>query len=441
MASSHVRHALRNLKSTFVDSWYFGDEESKSRLCHLQFTYSNNIMANLIGGNFFTGLMLLLGADDGFIGLISIFVNAANCLQIFSPLILEHFPQRKKLIIIMRLIIQTLNIVFIGCIPFFPAGQQTKLLLFAAAQLILNVLNALINSGYSVWHIQFIPNRIRVNYFTLITMTNGAIVALCNLAAGFVVDQFKAAGLDVWGFTVLRIIAYLLLLHDLTLLWRMREQPYENAGFGVNLKDLFVKPFKEKLYLRTVTIAVLWALTGSVQGSFYSVYMLRNIEASYSFINIVSLLNAPILIFFTPLWSKFLRRSSSWFRTLNICMSIYAVHYFLLGLVNQDNYLWLYTVAQIWAFIIGAGILLAMNNVPYVNIPPQNQTLYIGFYSTIYNLGALLGVTIGRQLVTSLATVTLFGLCDKQLLMIGSFALMELGATVMFLLRRNVKEE
>ena len=29
MASSHVRHALRNLKSTFVDSWYFGDEE-----CH-----------------------------------------------------------------------------------------------------------------------------------------------------------------------------------------------------------------------------------------------------------------------------------------------------------------------------------------------------------------------------------------------------------------------
>ena len=36
MANGLLRRAAYSLRSTFVDSWYFGDEESKSRLCHLK---------------------------------------------------------------------------------------------------------------------------------------------------------------------------------------------------------------------------------------------------------------------------------------------------------------------------------------------------------------------------------------------------------------------
>ncbi|MDD6033428.1 MAG: hypothetical protein PUC47_08135, partial [Oscillospiraceae bacterium] len=67
---------LRRCKNAFLDGWYFGDEQSKSRICHLQFNYTANIIANLIGGNFYTGLMLYLNADDAFIGLMSMFVFA-----------------------------------------------------------------------------------------------------------------------------------------------------------------------------------------------------------------------------------------------------------------------------------------------------------------------------------------------------------------------------
>ena len=441
MASGLLRRAAYSLRNTFVDGWYFGDEESKSRLCHLKYTYNSNIVANLVGGNFYTGLLLLLGADDGFIGLVSILVTAANMLQLFSPLVLEHFPQRKKLLIITRLVVQTLNIAFIGAIPYFPAGQQAKLFMFAAAQLILNCMHALTCSGLSVWHIQFIPNNIRLNYFTLITMTNGAVVALVNLIAGFFLDKFKAAGMELQGITILRVIAYVMLLYDLTLLLRMKEKPYQRTVEKIKLYDILIKPFREKVYLRTVAIAVLWTFTSGIQSSFFSVYMLKNIEASYSFINLVNLLNAPILMLCTPLWSKFLRRSSSWLKTLNIAVCIYAVHYFLFSQVNQNNYLWLYTFAQIWAFTLGAGILLAMNNVPYINIPKANQTQFISFYSTVTSIGSLLGVALGRKVVTSLAGTTLLGMCDKQMLLFFAFFMMETAALVMFILRRNLKEE
>ena len=133
-----IRTALAKVRDTLLGGWYFGDEESKSRACHLQFNWTNNVMANLVGGNFFAGIMLLLGADDGFIGLMSMFIFASNCLQIFSPLILEHFPRRKTLLIVMRLVIQTINIAFIGAIPFHTKGAQQRMigkLLFTASAL------------------------------------------------------------------------------------------------------------------------------------------------------------------------------------------------------------------------------------------------------------------------------------------------------------------
>lgn len=431
---------LQKSKSLLLDGWYFGDEESKSRLCHLQFNYTNNIMANLVGGNFFTGIMLLLNADDGFIGLMSMFIFAANCLQIVSPLILEHFPQRKKLLIYMRLLIQCINIVFIGCIPFFPIASQAKLVIFGASVLILNVLNALISPGFSVWHIQFIPQRIRVKYFSLLSMTNGIIVALFNLVGGYVVDHFKGLGLDAWGFATLRIVAVCLLVYDLFLLSRMKEQPYEQSNDKLNLVNLLVRPFKEKTYLRTVGIAFMWSMIANVPGSYYSVYLLRDIGVSYSFINVISMLNVPILVLLMPVWSRFLRRYS-WLKTCNVSIALYAVHYLLLGLVNQGNYTWLYPTAIVYSFILATGINLSFTNIPYINIPKQNQTIYMGFYSTMCNLGALLGVTFGRQFVTMTENLTLFSAGNKQILMFCVFVLMALAAVVIYFLRRGVAEE
>lgn len=430
---------LRRCRDAFLDGWYFGDEESKSRLCHLQYNYTANIIANFIGGNFYTGLMLYLNADDGFIGLMSIFVFSANCLQLLSPLFMEHFKQRKKILILSRLIIQFINIIFIGAIPFFPVGQQARLVLFGASVLIINLINAIIAPGMTVWHVQFLPNNVRVKYFSLLQMTNGIVVAVFNLIGGAVVDKFKVSGLEVWGFEALRIFAALLLIYDLFLLSRMKEKEYEK-GEKVDLKALLIRPLKEKLYLRTVGIAFTWSMIANIPGSYYSVYLLRDVEASYSFINVVSTLNVPVLVLLMPVWSKFLRKYS-WLKTCNISILLYALHYVMLAFVTKDNYIWLYPMILIYAYVLAVGINLSFSNIPYINIPKQNQTLYIGFYSTMTNLGALLGVTFGRQFVTMTEELTVLGMGNKQLLVFLVGVLMVLGSAFIFLLRRGVKEE
>ena len=124
-----------------------------------------------------------------------------------------------------------------------------------------------------------------------------------------------------------------------------------------------------------------------------------------------------------------------------MAIALYALHYLLLSMVTKGNYMWLYPAALIYAFILMVGINLSFANIPYINIPKQSQTLYIGFYSTMCNLGALLGVTFGRQFVTMSESLTLFGAGNKQLLMALVFLLMAIGAVGIYFLRRGVSEE
>lgn len=435
-----TRSTLRKAGSIAGDGWYFGDDESKNRLRHLQFNYTNNIIANWVGGNFFTGIMLLLNADDAFIGLMSIFVFSANLLQILSSMLLERFKSRKKLLIIVRLIVQFINIVFIGVIPLFPINDQAKLVILGASVLILNVLSALISPGFSVWHIQLIPQHVRVKYFSFLSMTNGIIVAVFNLIGSAIVDHFGSLGLEVWGFAVMRIIAFGVLIYDLFLLSRMKEEPYPLSEKRTTLADLLIKPFKETRYLRVVAFAFTWCLIANIPGSYYSVYLLRNLEVSYSFITIINMLNVPILVLLTPVWSRILHRFS-WLKTCNIAILLYAVHYLLLGFIDKGNVMWLYPTTLIYAFILAVGINLSFTNVPYLNIPEKNQTIFISFYTTMNNLGALIGVTFGREFIAATESLSTNTFSNKQLLMYTVFGLMVLGSVIMFFLRRSLDKE
>lgn len=170
-------HVARWLKGFFTEGWYFsGDESSRDRVRLLIYNYNANIIANWIGGTFLTGLLLLMHADDGFIGITTMISTAANMLQMFAPLLLERFPRRKALLLTLYTIMMAMNILLVGLIPLFPIGQQAQLALVAVTILIVNVINALVSPGLSIWHVQSLRPNVRNAFFSLVTMTVGAVV-------------------------------------------------------------------------------------------------------------------------------------------------------------------------------------------------------------------------------------------------------------------------
>ena len=69
---------LGKLRDSLISGWYTpGERMSQDRACLVISNYTTNIVANLIGGSFYTGLLLLMDADDSFIGTMSM-IGVAN---------------------------------------------------------------------------------------------------------------------------------------------------------------------------------------------------------------------------------------------------------------------------------------------------------------------------------------------------------------------------
>ena len=119
---SRIRLRIQSKMSTY-------DEMARNRGKILTENCCANVVNNLVGGNFLTGLLLLMDATTVEIGMISIIANICNTLQIFSPLLLERFRRRKPLLIASRAIIHLVNVVLIGLVAVLPVESQPKVLM------------------------------------------------------------------------------------------------------------------------------------------------------------------------------------------------------------------------------------------------------------------------------------------------------------------------
>lgn len=434
----------RMLLDGMLEGWYFsGDPASEDRKRLLMCNYTANVIANLIGGTFWTGLLIVLNADDAFIGTMSMISTSANMLQCLSPILLERFPKRRKMLSILRAVMYFINVLMIGLIPLFPVGKQTKLYFTGIGILIVNLINAFIAPGISIWHVQSLPNRVRRSYFSVITMTVGAVVAICNLLGGWVVDLFAAYDMQYYGLLVLRIIAAILCAFEIWMYFHIKEYPYEGGGSGFTVKDLLTKPFKEKKYLLTVAVTFLWNFSANIPGSYYSMYLLRDVGMSYSMLTLISMINVPIVLFLTPLWRKVLTKFG-WFKTLYISIAVYLLDYLVLAVVTKQT-VWVYPISQLIGYIFAIGINLSFTGIPYVNMPEKNQTVFIGFYSTVANFAALLGVTLGKYFIlfTEDVSFNMLGLVigNKQLVVLLAAAMMCFAVLGIYLISKRVNSD
>lgn len=434
----------RRVQRAFGEGWVIpGDDSNRDRQLFVRHNVLANVIANLVGGNFFTGLLLLAGADYGFIGLMSIFIFWANLLQLLSPYILERFEKRKKLLLAMRSAFYLINIAFIGVIPLFPLASRARLTLLAIGVMTANSVAALMMPGYSVWQISHVTQRVRVPYFALVSMVNGIAIAVMNLLMSAVADAFKGAGREMLGLEALRLMALALAVVDILVLRKAREIPVTRPNRKVNLRALLTEPWKDKVYLRSAMTAFLWGAIVNMPGSFYTVYLLKDMQVSYSYINLIAVANVVVLLLMTPVWRKIFSRKS-WLRPLAAAMMLFAPHYVLLAFVNRGQ-MALYPIAMIWSYVCLTGINLAFTCVVYINMPKENQTLYVGFYSTLANMGALAGVTLSRFFVTRLegirVTLLRVEMGEIQLMMLlTGFLMLCAGLTVMHIYRRNLRE-
>lgn len=123
-----ILHVVKYRIRSIIDTTFEPKSEiGASRVNVAASNYTTGIINGIIGGNFLTGLMLLLCADDMVMGTITMIGFIGNTLQILSPVILEKFESRKRVLIIGKGISYLLNIVVISSLSLADINYQFRL--------------------------------------------------------------------------------------------------------------------------------------------------------------------------------------------------------------------------------------------------------------------------------------------------------------------------
>ena len=393
------------------------DERGRGRLCMLSSAIMASIASNLSGGLFYTGFLLAYGFDITSIAFITFIPTIASLLNMFSPWILEHFKRRKFILAGGKLLYYTINIGGVTLLPVLVTDHDALLVCFIAVVIAANAVNALFSSGYSAWQANFLPDNIRMSYFTATGCINSLFSYIIIFLVSLLTDSLAGTPNQLSMLILIRWIAFGLGVLDCLINLIPKEYPYLSQA-KVKISNIFVLPFRNHRFLFTILIVAAYNFAANLPNATINTYVLE-IGISYSLVNGINALYFLFFIFFSKMWSKFVARHY-WFRAFALAMLMQAVTYYAYAFVTADT-VWLYVVVRLTQHVFGVIMNSIVSSLPYVNLPEADRTNYLAFHTIVYTLASFTSMWAGtgftKFMGTNVLTVFGFAFSSTQILL------------------------
>ena len=399
---------LRRLyrSSRFAVLFNFHDEKAFGRSVMLASSTIGNVISWLTGSLFYTTFLMMNDIDLVNIGIITFVPYIANCFSIFCPSILERFPKRKWILAAGRAGYYILNLLAVTIMPSLVTDQSAKVVWFVILTFSANIVSALFVGGYSVWHLKFIPNEIRAEYFATNSMVASFIGCGAALASGLIADALSASPYANTIVIIFRYIAFALGMLEVWAFTRPVEYPYEKSGEKPRFKDIITKPFSHKKFVLTIMIIFLWTFFANVPAGALNYYLINNVGVQYTFIYVINMCYPFFILFLTPFWNRLLKKWG-WFKTFAFTAILHFPTIFMHSCVTAGTYLWLLPLLRMLQHFLGVGLNTSYSNLAFINMPNTDQTNYISFNTMSSNLAAFLGMLCGTTFISAFPDIAL----------------------------------
>ena len=393
----------------FYSLFNFHDEHAKGRSCILLSGILMTIVNTMTTGVFYTGFLLANDINMVDIGVLGFIPPLTSIFSLFAPMILEHFPKRKTILTVSRIAFFTLNILGVTVVPLLHLGHNLTYFLFIVIVFLANMTNFLFTSGYQVWHVNFLQENVRANFFSFQQILNGSLSAITVLTSGFITDSVKSSGHQLQVMTIMRLLAFAIAIFEAFVLAQPKEYEYP-ASTKISIRSLVTTPFQHHKFMCIMALVFVWTWGSNLSLVAFDVYIIDTVQVSYTMISAINAAYSIFLIAFAPMWRKLLARFD-WLKTFAIAAFMHAPTVFLNGLVNPFNYVWLFTAMRLFQHFIGVGLNLTFANMAYLYLPEKNQTYCMSFFVLISNIAAFIGQLMGTSFIaaTPNLTMNLFG--------------------------------
>lgn len=385
---------LQVFRTSFTEIFNFQNDDSKGRVINITSSLLTTVYNVFITGIFYTGFLSMYGMSITDAGILTFIPYIANLLSIFSPKILAHFPQRKKILIASKIAFYAIFILGANIMPQFVKDPDSRLKFFVAIVGFAYGLYALFSPGFTTWFYNFYPedNNLRARFLIFSQIFSSIMSSVILLTSSLITDALSGSPYQDQLILAFRYFAFVLVLIDVFIQSKAIEYPYADAA-DIKLREIFTLPLQYKKFFRCMMMMFIWNYVANLNNGLWQYHLLNHMNFSYTMINGVAVLYTVILLIFSPVWQKVLRRYS-WMKTFGIaCLVFLPTEIIFFFLAPETTFLFVPT--SIYQHIASVGLNIAWANILYMNLPAENSTAHITFNAIGSNIFAFLGLMTG----------------------------------------------
>ncbi|MGI6203603.1 MAG: MFS transporter [Eubacteriales bacterium] len=387
------------------------DEGGKGRAALMFSAVSDMLILQLTGGIFYTGFLVGYDFDIVNIGVLTFIPFLANIFGVpLTPLVLRRFKKRKAVITIARTSYYLINILGITLLPMFVTGSAARLGWMAAIIFVSNLVNTISVAGYNAWYINYLPEHVRADYFSISQFLSYFIPGILILVSGALADSLTGSPHQMIIIIALRYVALAVGLLNVIVLALPKEQPYSETETA-RITEILTTPLRNRPFMLTMLMVFIWQFSLNAYSSLFTVYLLNDIGVSYLFYNIIIATYSLFFIFFSGFWKRWISRTS-WFGVYGVTMLINIPAQFALAFVSPSNYVPLMLATRYTQHFIGIGQNVSYANFQYIFIPEGDRITYTSFYQLTLNAGNFAGLAFGTAFLALLPdfSMNIFGI-------------------------------
>lgn len=366
-----------------------------------------NIFGTLTGGAFLTGFALHLKMSELMIGFLAAIPFLTTVFQLPASYAIQKYGKRKNICVISAAAARLLwiPILIIGLYPdpaAYPVAGMVLFFIFLS-----HVFISISFVSWQSWMSDLIPDKILGTFFGTRNMICGAAGMIAMIVYGKSLDLFKfyfkdgmSMGLSVtfWSAVLFGMISirYLNKVPDLPSISPSRHRPFQQS---------LAYPFQDANFRKFLIFSMAWNFSVTFASPFLTLYLLRELNFSFSFVVVLGTLSALADLIGMRLWgrlsdkikNKAVLQFAGWF-------AVFVPFWWIF--IKPSNIL-APVILHITAGWFWAGITLCTNNFLLRIAPQEFKNTFFSIYYITAGIGAALGPIMAGLFIRSLLQVNI----------------------------------
>ena len=349
------------------------------------------------GTDYLSPFALALNANNAQIGFLSSFPGLISPIaQIFGSRLMEKYSRKKIIVLFVALQalmwLPILALSFLLWANIYPSALPYFLI---ALYTLLSVFGSIAGPSWFSLMGDLVPEKIRGKYFGNRNKICGAVALISAITAAFLLDFFRTKGLVLIGFAIIFFLASIFRLISANLFKKHYNPEFKlQDGYYFSLWQ-FIKKAPGNNFGKFVIFISLMQFATAIGGPFFAVYMLKNLNFSYTTFMLVNISSSVFAILFMPIWGKFSDKYGN--RELLRLGSILVPLSPILWIFNASPS-YLIIVPQLVGGIGWAAFNLSASNFIYDSVSVPRRGICVAYYNVLIGLGVFLGASLGGLL-------------------------------------------